>query len=71
MRKKTRKLIGTIALVTIVISYAFIAMALAESRILAAPKALQVVAYALLGFVWIFPCMPVIRWMERPDPEQA
>ena len=71
MRKKTRKLIGTVALLTIVICYAFIAMALAEGHILAAPKALQVVAYALLGFVWIFPCMPVIRWMERPDPEQA
>jgi hypothetical protein len=51
MRKKTRKLIGTVALLTIVICYAFIAMALAEGRILAAPKALQVVAYALLGFV--------------------
>jgi hypothetical protein len=71
MRKKTRKLIGTVALLTIVINYAFIAMALAEGRILAAPKALQVVAYALLGFAWIFPCMPIIRWMEKPDPEQA
>jgi hypothetical protein len=69
--KRIRKLIGTVAIVTFVIVYAFVAMALAESRIVAAPKAIQVLAYALLGFVWIFPCMPIIRWMERPDPERA
>ena len=71
MSKRIRKLIGTVAIVTFVIVYAFVAMALAESRIVAAPKAIQVLAYALLGFVWIFPCMPIIRWMERPDPERA
>jgi hypothetical protein len=71
MRKRMRKLIGTVMILTIVIVYAFVAMALAESRIQEAPQAVQVVAYMVLGFVWIFPCMPVIRWMERADPEQA
>jgi Protein of unknown function (DUF2842) len=71
MPKRIRKLVGTVMLLTIVIVYAFVAMALAESRILAAPQAVQVIAYAVLGFLWIFPCMPVIRWLERPDPEQA
>jgi Protein of unknown function (DUF2842) len=69
--QRIRKLIGTVAIVTFVIVYAFVAMALAESRIVDAPTAIQVVAYVLLGLVWIFPCMPVIRWMERPDPERA
>jgi hypothetical protein len=69
--KRIRKLIGTVAILAIVIVYAFVAMALAESRIVEAPKAIQVVAYAVLGLLWIFPCMPLIRWMERPEPEQA
>jgi hypothetical protein len=69
--KRIRKLIGTVAILTIVIVYAFVAMALAESRIVEAPKAVQVLAYALLGLLWILPCMPVIRWMERPEPEQV
>ena len=71
MPKRIRKLIGTVAILAIVIVYAFVAMALAESRIVEAPQVIRVVAYAVLGFLWIFPCMPVIRWMERPDPEQA
>src|SRR4051812_8736467 len=69
--KRIRKLIGTVAILAIVIVYAFVAMALAESRIVDAPKAVQVLAYAMLGLLWILPCMPVIRWMERPEPEQV
>jgi hypothetical protein len=68
MRRRTRKLIGSLAILTFVIVYAPVAMALAEGRIRDTPLAVQVVAYILLGLVWILPVMPVIRWMERPDP---
>ena len=44
-------------------------MALAESRILAAPQAIQVIAFVVLGLAWVLPLLPLIRWMERPDPE--
>jgi len=27
----------------------------------------QAVIYSILGIAWIFPLMPLIRWMERPD----
>ncbi len=67
MRKRQRKLIGAIVMIAFVLLYGPIAMALAESRILAAPHAVQVVAYIVLGLAWIFPLMPLIRWMERPD----
>jgi hypothetical protein len=60
-------LIGTLVILAFVIFYALVAMALAESRIQEAPKLIQTIAYALLGIVWIFPVMPMIRWMERPD----
>ena len=69
MRKRTRKLIGTVAILAFVIAYGPLAMALADSRIALAPQALQVFAYIVLGLVWILPLMPVIRWMEKHDPE--
>jgi ABC-type Na+ efflux pump permease subunit len=68
MHRRTRKLIGTAAILAFVVIYSLVAMALAESRILAAPKAVQTVAYMILGLAWILPLMPLIRWMQRPDP---
>ena len=62
--RRVRTLVGTIGILVFVGVYALVAMALAESRIVDAPKLVQTVAYVLLGVVWIFPLMPVIRWME-------
>jgi Protein of unknown function (DUF2842) len=67
MPRRVRKLIGTPALIVFVLAYALLAMALAESRILAAPHWMQVIAYITLGLAWILPVMPLIRWMEKPD----
>jgi uncharacterized membrane protein YuzA (DUF378 family) len=50
-----------------VVAYGPLAMALAESRIMAAPQALQVLAYVVLGLAWVVPILPLIRWMEKPD----
>jgi hypothetical protein len=69
MRKRTRKLIGTVLILLFVLIYGPVAMALAESRILAAPQAIQVIAFVVLGLAWVLPLLPLIRWMERPDPE--
>ena len=71
MSRRTRKLIGTLAIFVFVLVYGPIAMALAESRILEAPKLVQTLAYAVLGLAWIIPLMPLIRWMERPDADRA
>jgi Protein of unknown function (DUF2842) len=54
---RTRKLIGTIAMVLLVPVYALIAMALAQGRITEAPGWLQAILYAGLGIV--------IKWMEN------
>jgi hypothetical protein len=69
MRRRTRSLIGTAAMLIFVLIYGPIAMALADSRIAQAPQVLQVLAYMVLGLVWILPLMPLIRWMQKPDPE--
>ncbi len=71
MNQRTRKLVGTFAIIIFVMIYGPLAMALAESRIMASPHVIQVIAYAVLGLAWILPVMPVIRWMQRPDPDGA
>ena len=68
MPKRIRKLIGAFAMVAFVIVYALVAMALAQARALQDANTLvQTLAYIVLGLAWIFPLMPLITWMERPD----
>lgn len=66
MPRRFRTLIGTVAILLFVMIYALVAMALAESRIVDAPKLVQTIAYVVLGLAWVLPVMPVIRWMEGP-----
>ena len=68
MRKSQRKFVGAVAILSFVIVYALIAMALAQARFVQqAPGALQAIYYAILGLAWVLPMMPLIKWMERPD----
>ncbi len=68
MPKRLRKFIGALVMISFVMIYALMAMALAQSRVVQeASGVLQAVYYAILGLAWILPMMPLIRWMERPD----
>jgi hypothetical protein len=64
MAPRTRKFIGTIVMLALVIVYALVAMGLAQGRITQAPGWLQAVLYAALGLLWVPPAMLLIRWME-------
>jgi hypothetical protein len=68
MRKRQRKLIGAFVMVIFVCVYALMAMALAQGRITEASTLWQTVWYIFLGLFWIVPLLPLIRWMEKPDP---
>lgn len=68
MRKRQRKLIGAFVMVVFVCVYALMAMALAQGRITEASTLWQTVWYIFLGLFWIVPLLPLIRWMEKPDP---
>lgn len=69
LRKRQRKFIGVVATIAFVIVYALVAMALAQVRfVMGAPDVLQWLYYAVIGMAWVLPLMPLIRWMERPDP---
>jgi hypothetical protein len=69
MRRRTRQLIGTVAILAFVVVYGPVAMALADSRIAEAPQVFQVIAYMVLGLIWVVPLLPLIKWMQKPDPE--
>jgi hypothetical protein len=67
MSIRIRKLIGTVVMLVFIFTYALFAMAVAEGRITQAPKAVQTVAYIVLGLIWIVPLMPLVRWMAKPE----
>jgi hypothetical protein len=68
MRKRERKFVGSVLMLSFVIVYALIAMALAQARFVQqAPGLVQALCYAVLGMAWVLPMMPLIKWMERPD----
>ena len=54
-------------MVLFVVTYALIAMALAQARIVQdSNKVVQALFYAALGMGWVLPLLPLIRWMEGP-----
>lgn len=71
MRRRTRKFIGAVVILVFVCVYALVAMALAQGRLQDADKIWQNLYYVVVGLGWILPLMPLIKWMERPDPEEV
>ena len=71
MRRRTRKFIGAVVILIFVCVYALVAMALAQGRLQDADKIWHYLYYVVVGLGWILPLMPLIKWMERPDPEEA
>lgn len=70
MRRRTRKLVGAVAMLVFVGVYALAVVAIAQGRIQDAPKLAQTLFYLIAGLAWAAPLMPLIRWMERADPER-
>ena len=70
MKIRTRKFIGTIALLVLITVWALVGNAamwmpwfgLAES------SWRQWIYYAVVGLGWVLPAMPIVSWMLRPDP---
>jgi len=71
MRRRTRKFIGAITMLVFVCVYSLVAMMIAQGRLQEADKIWQDLYYVVAGLAWILPLMPLIRWMERPDPDES
>jgi magnesium-transporting ATPase (P-type) len=68
MTIRTRKLIGTIVIMVILMIYALLALAVAiVLQVNHASKLAELAYYAVAGLLWIVPAGLVIRWMGRPD----
>lgn len=69
MGRRTRKFIGAGLTLGFALAYALMAMALTQGRpVQDAPGLVRGLIYAALGLAWILPLMPLIKWMEKPDP---
>jgi len=71
MSVRTRKFIGTIAMLALVIVWALLAMALAQSALTDISGWVATIYYVVAGLGWVLPAMPLISWMSRPDAPRA
>jgi len=62
---RLRKFIGAVALFVLVIVWALVAMALAQSPTIRDSTALSIGYYVIAGLGWVLPAMPLVRWMSR------
>ena len=69
MPVRLRKFLGAIMLIVLVVTWALLAMALAQSTLIKANGVVEVLYYAIAGLGWVLPAMPLIRWMSRADSD--
>jgi len=67
MTIRTRKFLGTIALLVLVVVWSLLGMAIAQMPVLANSGLLQAAFYVVAGIGWVLPAMPIVSWMSRPD----
>jgi Protein of unknown function (DUF2842) len=67
MQIRTRKLLGTIALLVLVVLWSLMGMTVAQTPWLANSGLLQAIFYVVGGLGWVLPAMPIVSWMGRPD----
>jgi hypothetical protein len=67
MRIRTRKFLGTLALLVLVVLWSLTGMTVAQTPWLANSGLLQAIFYVVAGIGWVLPAMPIVSWMGRPD----
>jgi hypothetical protein len=67
MRLRTRKLVGTIALLVFLLAYALVAVGIGAGRVATAAPLAQLAFFIVAGLAWVVPAGLLIRWMQRPD----
>lgn len=67
MTIRTRKLIGTIGLMSFLAVYALIAMLVAVVLQVNASKFVELIYYVVAGLAWTVPAGAIIWWMQKPD----
>jgi hypothetical protein len=65
MSSRLRKFIGAVALLVLVMAWALLAMALAQSALTSTNGLLAGIYYVVMGLGWVLPAMPIVKWMQR------
>ncbi len=71
MSIRTRKLIGTVALLVLVSVWGLLAMALAQSVLTDINGFVAAIFYVVAGLGWVLPAMPLVSWMAKARQNQA
>ena len=64
---RTRKLIGAVLLLVLLVVWVLLGMVFAQNPVMAENRLLAAMYYVVVGLGWVLPAMPIIRWMVRPD----
>jgi hypothetical protein len=65
MSIRIRKLIGTVALLALVIIWALVAMAVAQFPPIFNNPWIAFAYYVIVGLGWVLPAMPLVKWMSK------
>ena len=67
MTLRTRKLVGTVALLVFLAVYAFLAMLVAVAIQVVGSKVGELLFLVVAGLAWVLPAGWLVRWMQKPD----
>lgn len=67
MSLRSRKLIGTVALIALLLVWLFLGLLLAPLAFAGAGTFQMIAFYAIGGLGWLVVAMPLVKWMSRPD----
>ncbi len=69
MTMRTRKLIGTFAMLALLFVYSMIAMTIGVAILPDAAWYAELAYYFVAGLAWVPLAGMLINWMSKPDPE--
>jgi Protein of unknown function (DUF2842) len=67
MTQSTRKLLGTVLTLVVLVLYVWAASSLYTALLTGAPPLVLLAYFAVAGLLWAVPISFIIRWMARPD----
>lgn len=71
MTIRTRKLVGTVALLLFLALYALVMMLVAVALQVSGSKVVELLFYFVGGLAWVLPAGWLVRWMQKPDSAAA
>ena len=71
MNIRTRKFIGMLGLLGLLLVYCLAAMRFAVAYVLDLHALFQGAYFVIAGLLWLPPAMMLIKWMQRPDEDRG